>query len=261
MFAEETDRASLLAPGDGPPVAVTEADGPAPLVLACEHASNRLPAALGTLGLSAGALESHIAWDPGALVVASRIARSFGAPLVAARFSRLAYDVNRPPNRADAVTPLSETTPVPGNAGLDAAARRVRAAALHDPFHAALDRVLDDTHRAAALVTVHSFTPVYRGVRRTVALGLLHDRDNRLARAMLARAQALTGLAAALNEPYGPGDGVTHTLRRHAVGAGIPNVMIEIRSDLIADAPAQDRVAAGLAALIREGLLTLARGG
>ena len=260
MEAAETHPDALLGPADGPPVTVTAPGGPAPLILVCEHASNRLPRALGTLGLGAAALGSHIAWDPGAEAVALHLAETFGAPLVAARFSRLACDANRAPGRADTVAETSETTPIPGNAGLSAPERAARIRALHTPFHAALAE-LRAAHPGAAIVTVHSFTPVYAGVRRGVELGLLHDRDDRLARAMLARAESLTGMDAALNRPYGPEDGVTHTLRAHALPAGVPNVMIEIRSDLIADPAAERRVADRLAVLLREGLMTLARGG
>jgi len=259
MMTAAPDAATLLTPADGPPVTVINPGGAGPLVLVCEHASNRLPARLGDLGLGEAARASHIAWDPGALGVALRLSEAFDAPLVAARFSRLACDCNRAPERDDAVIALSETTAIPGNAGLDPGVRAARTAAIHAPFHA----LLADTiarHRPRAMVTVHSFTPVYAGQVREVELGLLHDADARLAHAMLPRAGALTGLRTALNAPYGPGDGVTHTLVAHALPAGIANVMIEIRSDRIADPAAECRVAAALAATIREGMLALARG-
>ena len=60
------------------------------------------------------------------------------------------------------------------------------------------------------------------------------------------------------NEPYGPADGVTHTLRRHALPRRLPNLMIEIRSDLIDTPPAQARIASALAELVRHGVGALA---
>lgn len=246
----------LLAEHEGPAVEVANAGGRGPVVLACDHAAASLPVALGDLGLSREVLASHVAWDPGALGVARVLSRVLDAPLVATRFSRLALDVNREPDRADAMVAGTEHGPVPGNVGLDPEARAARVAGLYEPFHAALGAALA-ARPGAALVTVHSFTPVYRGVRREVELGLLHDADDRLARAMLGPTAARTGMRAALNEPYAPADGVTHTLVRHAIPGGRANVMIEVRSDLIADEAAEARVAEALAGAIAEGLAAI----
>jgi len=117
-----------------------------------------------------------------------------------------------------------------------------------------LARTLDSRPAPPALVTVHSFTPVYHGRRRAVELGILHDDDSRLADAMLARAPAHTAMRTGRNDPYGPEDGVTHTLRRHALPRGLPNVMLEIRNDLIATPADQDRAAAALCALLAAAL-------
>ena len=72
-------------------------------MLIAEHASNRLPTSLGTLGLEASDLERHIAWDIGAEQVARRLSQLIDAPLLLQRYSRLAYDCNRPPDAADAM--------------------------------------------------------------------------------------------------------------------------------------------------------------
>jgi predicted N-formylglutamate amidohydrolase len=93
------------------------------------------------------------------------------------------------------------------------------------------------------LVTIHSFTRVFNGVSRDVELGILCDSDERLADEMLARAPGLTDMLTAKNDPYGPADGVTHTLKEHALGNGLLNVMIEVRNDLIATHEDQQAVA------------------
>ena len=104
------------------------------------------------------------------------------------------------------------------------------------------------------LVTVHSFTPVYRGVSRDVQIGILHDADSRLADQMLQLVDGRSGYQIRRNEPYGPADGVTHSLRLHALPFGLLNVMIEIRNDLIADAAGQQRAADYLTGSIQEAL-------
>lgn len=257
-FADAT-YPSLLTAEDGPAVEVLGAERRGDLIFVCEHASNRIPEALGDLGLDADARASHIAWDPGAMEVALLLAEALDSPLVAAKFSRLVYDCNRPPEAPGAMLAVSETTEVPGNRDLSPSAREARALEIYEPFHAELSQLIDKRAaegRAAALVTVHSFTPVFLGVSRAVELGLLHDVDSRLVDAMLPRAAALTGLRTERNAPYGPEDGVTHTLKRHAAPRGLATVMLEVRNDLLGDGAAQARVAKGISALLKESLET-----
>lgn len=231
--------------------------GRAPLLLVCEHASNRIPAEFGGLGLDAEVRSSHVAWDPGALAVAEALSRRLDAPLVYSTVSRLVYDCNRPPDAPDAMPARSEVFDIPGNAGLDTAERARRTRLYYEPFRKLLAETLAQGRRA--MVTVHSFTPVYMGRRRDVELGVLHDSDSRLADAILELAPRFCPLEARRNAPYGPRDGVTHSLREHALPAGIPNVMLEIRNDLIASPQAQQQVAASLAPLITAALAGLDR--
>ncbi len=220
--------------------------GAGDFVLVCEHASHRIPAELNGLGLSDAAARSHIAWDPGALALAREMARALAAPLVATTVSRLVYDCNRPPEAADATPEVSEIYEVPGNRKLSAALRAVRVDAIYRPFRRTLSGVIDARAAAGvspAVVTVHSFTPVWFGQPRKVQIGVLHDSDTRLADALLQRLHAANGMTIARNQPYGPEDGVTHTLRDQAVPRGLPNVMLEVRNDLIADDAGVSRIA------------------
>ena len=243
----------MLTQAEGDPVAVENPQGRGSVLIVCEHASRRLPERLGTLGLSQEALASHIAWDPGALAVARRMAGSLDATLVFQRFSRLAYDCNRPPDAPGAMPAVSEIYEIAGNRDLSQAERDARTQALYIPFHARIEEIIAARKaegRRTVIVTMHSFTPVYMGVRRDVELGILHDEDSRLADAMLTAAQGTTLYRIARNEPYGPADGVTHTLKLHGLANGLPNVMIELRNDLIADDSTQ-----GVAADFLTGLL------
>lgn len=253
-MSEETH---LLTAADGEPVSELNARGQGEILLVCEHANRRLPAGLGTLGLDAAALEAHIAWDPGALAVARLMSAELDATLVYQNFSRLAYDCNRPPEADDAMPARSEVYDIPGNAGLSAAGRRLRTEAIYLPFRAAVARRIAERRalaRPTVLVTIHSFTPVYRGVRRDVEVGILHDSDSRLADRMLRLAGADGRYDVRRNAPYGPADGVTHTLKEHGLANGLPNVMIEVRNDLIGDEAGQEAMAGFLAGLIRESL-------
>ncbi|TCO70361.1 N-formylglutamate amidohydrolase [Rhodovulum euryhalinum] len=243
--------------GEGPEI--VNAAGQGAVVLVCEHASNAIPAAFAGLGLAPGDEASHAAWDPGALGVARAMAAALDAPLVAATVSRLVHDCNRPGGSPGAMPPLTETIAIPGNRDLTRADRADRARRYYAPFRDALEAVLA-ARPGAALVTVHSFTPIWHGVPRAVEIGILHDADARLADAMLVAAPFRTGHVVARNEPYGPQDGVTHTLREHGVGKGRLNVMLEIRNDLIAGDAAQARMGVMLAGLVTAALAGLGQG-
>ena len=227
------------------------------MLLICEHASPCLPDEFGNLGLSDEALSSHIAYDPGALEVARAMSCELDAALVAGRVSRLVLDCNRDIGAPDLVPERSEIYDIPGNRALpaDEKARRIRE--IHDKFHGAVEALLNEPGRIGCVATIHSFTPVYFGVRRSTELGVLHDACAKFADLVIELAPGFTPLRADRNEPYGPADGVLYTIRRHAIGRGLPNVMLEIRNDLIRSQEQQSEVGKALAELLASALQRL----
>lgn len=229
-----------LLDGEDDPFILVNGEGRSPYVLVCEHAGKRLPRALGDLGLSAADLEAHIAWDIGAENVSRRLSRLIDAPLALQRYSRLAYDCNRPPESPSAIPDVSEATEIPGNKGLDKEAKLARIEAIYRPFHAGVSALLDI--RAVAgqdtiVITIHSFTPVFMGKKRNLDVGVLYDREPDFATRLI---KQFPNVVARLNEPYSAKDGVLHCLNLHAYARGLPHAMVEIRNDLIADARGQD---------------------
>ena len=237
-------------------VSVMRGNAASPIVLACEHACHHIPAEFNDLGLTETAQRSHAAWDPGALGVAAHMSQALDATLVSAKTSRLVYDCNRPPEAADAMPARSEVFDIPGNANLSAAERRRRTSTYYDPFRDVLARALA-RHTSPVLVTIHSFTPVYNGETRAVEIGILHDSDARLADAFLNTAARHTTANVQRNAPYGPVNGVTHTLKVHAIPQGRLNVMIEVRNDLIATDDQQAVMATTLSAWTLDALTAL----
>lgn len=233
-------------------VRVINGCGKGGVLLLCEHASAHIPARYAGLGLRADWRDSHAAWDPGALALAQVLSSALNAPLVAGAVSRLVYDCNRPPSSPSAMPERSEVVEVPGNVGLTPEARAERVESVYAPFVAAVETQLG--RAPGALVTVHSFTPLWHGTPRETEIGLLHDSDARLAEAMLARAPQ--GRVVHLNRPYGPEDGVTHSLQLH--GKGLPNVMIEVRNDLLTTPKDVQTTAMDLLAMLTPALAEVA---
>ena len=245
-----------LLEGEDEPVIVVNADGPSHIFLVCEHAGRAIPRKLGTLGLSESELERHIAYDIGAESVARRLSRLLDAPLVLQRYSRLVQDCNRPPDAPSAMPEVSETIQIPGNAGLTADERAARTAAIYEPFHAAVTKLLDSRQasgRGPIFVAIHSFTPIYKGMTRHLDAGILHDRDRRYADHLIATLSRHGDIKVRRNEPYGPEDGVTHTLNLHAGRRGLLNAMIEIRNDLITEEVGQSAWSGRLAQVLSSG--------
>lgn len=235
-------------------------DAAGDFLLVCEHASPFIPDRFGGLGVNESVRTSHIGWDPGAYPVASALAEDLDAPLLASRVSRLVYDCNRPPEAATAIPASSEIHRIPGNENLDADEQAERARLYYEPFHARVRRELERLRRRSSspvLMTIHSFTPEFFGKSRATEIGILHDEDSRFADAMLECLAAATSFRLGRNDPYGPDDGVTHTLVRHALPLGIANVMIEIRNDLIETPSAQIEMARAIGEAARQAHRTL----
>jgi predicted N-formylglutamate amidohydrolase len=164
------------------------------------------------------------------------MAEQLDATLIETRVSRLVIDCNRPLDAPDLVPQISETTVIPGNAALSEKQRAARVALSWQPFHGAIEAIIED--RAARgqetrLVSVHSFTPVYKGRSRPWHVGIIHDDDRRLALPLMTALRRLSGVTVGDNEPYSPADRVYFTLERHARSRGLPCAMIEIRNDEI----------------------------
>jgi predicted N-formylglutamate amidohydrolase len=253
-------RASSAASAWSEAFSLHHADGAGGVVLICEHASNHIPDAYRGLGLRDDQRRMHIAWDPGALEVATELSRLLDAPLVHARYSRLLLDLNRAPGAADAIALSSEDIPIPGNHGIGAAEQELRRRRIYQPFHAAIDALIERRLRAGqatAVASIHSFTPVYRGQPRPWQVGVIAQHDRRLADGMLAALRRDPTLCVGDNQPYAPADGVYHTIERHGEARGLACVMLELRQDLLADAPAQRDWARRLEAGIRYALAAL----
>ncbi|MEO1918389.1 MAG: N-formylglutamate amidohydrolase [Paracoccaceae bacterium] len=246
----ETGSLRILAASDGAPVTTDNPRGSSAVLLICEHASQYIPASLNNLGLDDSTANSHVAWDPGALAVAKLLSTTLNACLIYANISRLVYDCNRPPDAPGAMQVKSEIFPIEGNRNLSDAAKEARISEIYLPFTKAVETQITARSKAGrptAIVTIHSFTPIYFGETRKVELGLLHDKDSRLADAMLALPSSMN---VRRNQPYGPQDGVTHTLQVHALKNGALNVMVEIRNDFITTEEDQVTVANELAQMI-----------
>jgi predicted N-formylglutamate amidohydrolase len=249
------DTSLLLGSEDVPPVHEVNAAGPSPFLLTCDHYGRIIPHMLGDLGLPAAELTRHIAWDIGIAGVAEALSKHLNAHLIAQRYSRLVIDCNRPPAAPSSIPRISESTMIPGNEGIAAEAAEARRQAVFDPYHRRIHEVIERRlrdHVPTVLVSLHSFTPVYKGIARPWHIGALYHRDTRLPPLLLKFLRAEPGLVVGDNEPYAVSDETDYTIPVHGEARGLMNTGIEIRQDLIAEAAGQRQWADRLARIFGE---------
>jgi len=224
------------------------------LLLLCDHASNALPE--GLLGLDPVLLATHIAYDIGAAAVTRSLAAAYRAPAFLGAWSRLLIDLNRGADDPTIVMKLSDGSIISGNAHADAAEVARRIAAFHAPYHGAIAAALNGMAPDPVVISIHSFTPAWKGRPRPWEVGVLYDRDRRLADPLMRRLGE-AGFTVGDNEPYSgalEGD----TLYQHGTLRGLPHALIEIRQDLIASEEAAQAFAMRLTPILDAALADLA---
>jgi predicted N-formylglutamate amidohydrolase len=216
----------LLAADEPPPFELVNPAGRGAAVLTCDHAANRIPRSLGSLGLAPVDLARHIAWDLGAAELARGLADRLDAPLILGGWSRLVVDLNRPLASPELIPEASDGVQIPGNRGLTPGERARRIAALFDPYRLALSGLLDArAARPTLLIALHSFTPSLAGQARPWHAGIASGRDRRLAQPLIDALARHGGLCIGDNRPYDLDPVHDYSLPTHGEARGIPHAV------------------------------------
>ena len=237
------------------PFYVEGAERSARWVVTCDHASNRVPGEVnkGDLGLPPEDMERHIAYDIGAAGLTLALAKRLDAPAILSNFSRLVIDPNRGEDDPTLLMKLYDGSIIPANRHIDATERARRLEAYYRPYHAALEAVIA-TREAPVILSIHSFAAQLRGQDpRPWHIGILFAGDQRLSDPLIDRLRSQADLCVGANEPYGghlPGDAI----ESHALEHGHPNVLIELRNDLITEGDQQKAWAQRLAPILQDAL-------
>lgn len=227
-------------------------DGDGPLLISCEHASNRVPAPLRAGPGDRTWLGTHWGWDIGARSFSLELARQLGGSALLARFSRLVCDANRPHDHPDLVRAEIEGHRLRFNRRLDPAERQRRLDRYHHPYHHELDRLAAAAvarDRRCLLLSVHSFTPVWGVDLRQTEIGVLFDDHEEQAR-LLARSLRALGFDPSLNEPYSGRAGLIYAAARHGRAYGVLHLELELNQALVPTPRRARRLARRLAPAI-----------
>lgn len=208
------------------------------LVLLGDHATNHLPKRYGSLGLPDAAFARHIAYDIGIEALTRLLSARLGIPAVMSRFSRLLIDPNRGEDDPTLIMKISDGAIIPGNHPISPKEWHHRIETFHRPYHDAVSRtiaaVAAASGKAPLVLSLHSYTPAWKGVARPWHAAVLWDSDHRAVEPLLRHLRSPGDILVGDNEPY---DGALKgdTLYRHCMMTGIPHALLEIRQDLIAD--------------------------
>ena len=228
-------------------------DRPARWLITCDHAANTVPSCVGggDLGIAPADMNRHIAYDVGAAGVTTHLAELLDAPAILTNFSRLVIDPNRGEDDPTLLMRLYDGTIIPANRHADKTEKARRLDAFHRPYHDALAE-LAARQENTVIVAMHSYTPQLNGRDpRPWHIAILHEKDSRIATPLIERLEQEADLCVGENEPYGghlDGDSID----RHAVVQKRPNVLIEIRNDLIETEDQQREWAERLAPILTE---------
>ena len=243
---------TLLATDEPTPFVILNKDAILPVLLVCDHASNRFPRSLGTMGLDYLDRVSHIALDIGANAVAETLADNLGATAVLCQYSRLIVDCNRKLIDDNAFVECSAGVDVPGNHNLQESEKVKRASEIYWPYHNTIKNQIVRLRKHGInpiVISIHSFTPVMNGSDREWEIGVLWDKDPLTAEIFLSKLVE-AGYVVGDNKPYSGKDPEDFTIDFHAESIGLPHVGIEICQNLINDDDGVERVSNTLKEII-----------
>jgi predicted N-formylglutamate amidohydrolase len=244
------ERPAPIGAGEPAPFEVVNPTGTARLLLTCEHASNRVPAAI-PLGIASADLASHIGYDIGAAAVTRRLSALLDAPAILSGYSRLVIDCNRPAGSAESIPAAVAGIAIPANAHVSPADRIAREASFLRPFHDEISAMLArrDPDARHLLLSIHSFTPRLDGALRPWDVGVLQRRSPAIGTAMV-DGFARAGMISIANQPYQIDDETDLTIPLHGEQAGREAILIEIRQDRLRTIAEADHWAGRIAAVL-----------
>ena len=224
----------MARPAPREPFRILAPRSTAPIVLTCEHASNRLPFSTRPSSEERRVLASHWGWDIGAWDLTRALARRLGTSAVGGRWSRLVIDLNRRLDDPTLIRCKLGQVVLGWNREIDVAEIERRFLDYHAPYHLQVDRLI--LQRLVCdirplIVAIHSFTPVYRGRPRSFEVGVLYDKHPALAH-RLGRALRAAGLSVRYNQPYSGMAGLMYAADRHGTHYGLPCLELEFNQRL-----------------------------
>ncbi len=182
------------------------------LLVTCEHAGNEVPIAFQDLFKNEGeVLNSHRGWDPGAWLLAESLGEHFKVKTIPFFNTRLLIEPNRSIDHPELFSEFSNTL---SNEQKDSLIKEH-----YKPYRENIELSIRQMKNPVLHLSIHTFTPVFKGEIRMVDIGLLFDPERNNEKVFCEKwkkelAAFFPEWNIAFNEPYkGIDDGFTTYLR------------------------------------------------
>ncbi|MEQ9591242.1 MAG: N-formylglutamate amidohydrolase [Cyclobacteriaceae bacterium] len=204
------------------------------LVVSCEHAGNNVPQ--GFQSIFEGheeVLSSHKGWDPGAWIIAQEIAKHFSVVPLGEHTTRLLIETNRSLHHPELYSSYSQ--------GLSAIEKDRLLHEIYLPYRTSVENEIRKIIKPALHLSIHTFTPVFNGLERSVDIGILFDPERNMestfSKLLLnALKVKLPAMSSRFNEPYlGVDDGFTTHLRKLHPDDHYIGIEIEVSQKFLGD--------------------------
>ena len=174
------------------------------------------------------------------------ISKFLNCPLVMTNFSRLLIDANRGIDDPTLIMKISDESLIEGNKNIsfqnNSDERKKRIKNFYEIYHKKISDIINTLISKKvfpAIISIHSFTPFWKGKKRSIDLGILWDSDDRLPNIFFNYLNKnYKNMDIGNNTPYS-GRMKNDTLYKHGTSQGLANILIEIRQDLILDSKGQ----------------------
>jgi predicted N-formylglutamate amidohydrolase len=224
------------------------------IILTCDHASNLLPEGQNWSANDVYFFQQHNAVDIGIWLVTYELYNALQSPTTLARYSRLFIDLNRHISSPTSSTEYCSLVKLDMNSDQNQVKARSH---YYDDFKVSLNSLFSSYPNTKLIFSMHSFTPIFEHIQRSVEIGLLYDErftDTSLVKIIFDVFKSYH-YDVRLNEPY-RGDLHSSHLdappgKSAALQHSIPFLLLEIRQDLAVNVEWRQLFVSRLAELLR----------
>ena len=201
-----------------------------PILIIVDHASNTIPDKYENLKLTDSYLDSHIAYDVNIMNLAKNLSKELNSEIICGEHSRLFIDLNRGKSDPTLIAAISDKKIIKKNINITNKDKKFRIKEIYDKYHLSINSLIMKK-KIRLILSLHSFTPIFKGKKRNVEIGILSNEDRRYSQKLINKIRGKEYIVGD-NEPY-IGNLIDDTLYKHGLKNKLFHTLIEIRSDLI----------------------------
>ena len=221
------------------------------ILFVADHASNYIPSSLEYLGLNKKLFKTHIAYDLGIKELCINLSKLLKSKYITGAHSRLIIDLNRDVSDPTLIPEIVDRKVIVKNLNLSNYEKKKRIAEIYNRYHRKITATINQNN-IKALISLHSFNPIFKKKKRNIHFGILSNQDRRLSEYIIAEMKSRK-LRVGDNEPY-KGNLIGDTMYKHGLKNNLHHTLIEVRNDLLSSPTKVHRVSALLKEIINNSI-------